>query len=186
VPPEPVDPPDAGQFLSGAGVSPRLSPEEFRAALGRFATGVTVVTAVLDGVDHAMTASALASVSLRPPLVLVCVAHRARFHQAISVAGAWGVSILPASAGGTAAWFATRGRPLDGQLEGFAYVRGPHTGAALLSDALATVECRTWATYGGGDHTIVVGEVLAAEVRHQSAEPLLHFHSRYHGLGPSL
>jgi flavin reductase len=184
MPPEPANVPDANRLAPVASVSAHVSPEEFRAALGRFATGVTVVTAVADSVDHAMTASAFASVSLRPPLVLVCVAHRARFHEAISAAGAWGVSILPASATGTAAWFATRGRPLDAQLEGFPHVPGPHTGAALLSDSLATVECRTWATYPGGDHTIIVGEVLAARVRHQAAEPLLHFHGQYRILRP--
>ena len=184
MPPEPAEPPGADPFAPVTGLSQRVTPEEFRAALGRFATGVSVVTAVADGLDHAMTASALASVSLDPPLVLVCVAHRARFHEAISVAGEWGVSVLPASGSGTAAWFATRGRPLETQLEGFAHFRGPNTGAALLADAIATVECRTWATYDGGDHTIVVGELLAADVRRPSSPPLLHFHGRYHTLGP--
>lgn len=163
-----------------------MTPEAFRAALGRFATGITVVTTVVEGVDHAMTASALASVSLNPPLVLVCVAHRARFHEAISAAGTWAVSILADSDRGTAEWFATRGRPLDSQLAGFEHFRGPRTGAALLADAIATVECRTSATHDGGDHTIMVGEVLAAEVRRQTAKPLLHFRGGYHTLGPAV
>jgi flavin reductase (DIM6/NTAB) family NADH-FMN oxidoreductase RutF len=184
VPPDAAEPPSAYPYGPATGVSHRLTPEEFRAALGRFATGVTVVTAVADGVDHAMTASALASVSLDPPLVLVCVAHRARFHEAISAAGEWALSVLPAGATDTAAWFATRGRPLETQLAGFGHSRGPLTGAALLADAISTIECRTWATYDGGDHAIVVGEVLAAEVRRPAGQPLLHFHGRYHALGP--
>jgi flavin reductase (DIM6/NTAB) family NADH-FMN oxidoreductase RutF len=186
VPPEPVDPPPADPLAPLTGLTPRVPPEAFRAALGRFATGVTVVTAVVDGIDHAMTASALASVSLEPPLVLVCVAHRARFHDAITVAGEWGLSVLPATARGAAAWFATRGRPLDGQMAGFALVRGPQTGAALLADAIVTAECRTWATYDGGDHSIVVGEVLAVDVRRPGTRPLLHFHGGYHTLGPQV
>jgi flavin reductase len=73
---------------------------------------------------------------------------------------------------------------LDSQLEGFDHFPGPHTGAALLADATATIECRTWATYDGGDHTIVVGEVLATDVRRPGGAPLLHFHGAYGTIGP--
>ena len=91
-------------------VSP--TPDEFREAVSRFATGITVVTCVVDGVDHAMTANAFASVSLDPLLVLVCVERESRFHEAIAATHAWGVSILPADAEPTARWLATKGRPL--------------------------------------------------------------------------
>ena len=160
-----------------------LDPAAFRRVVGRYATGVTVVTAVLDGLDHAMTANAFTSVSLDPVLVLVCVEKEARFHDAISATGLWGVSVLDASAKRAAEWFATRGRPLIGQLEPYATHRGPHTGAPLFDQALATLECRTWATYDGGDHSIVVGEVLAAALTQSEGSPLLYFRSGYQQLG---
>jgi flavin reductase len=134
----------------------------YRRALARFASGVTIATTRSDGIDHAMTASAFTSVSLRPPLVLVCVERIARFHEAVLASGSWGVSVLPYDAHQVATWLATRGRPLGGQLEGISIRRGV-TGAALLVDAIATLECRTWAVHDGGDHSIVVGEVVAAE-----------------------
>ncbi|MDP9392777.1 MAG: flavin reductase family protein [Actinomycetota bacterium] len=154
-------------------------PAEFRAAAGRFATGVTVVTTVSDGMDHAMTANAFTSVSLDPLLVLVCVAREARFHDAILDSGLWGVSVLEASARPASAWFATRGRPLHGQLTRYAHHRGARTGVALLDASLATLECRTWAVHDGGDHSIVVGEVLAVELPQPDGQPLLWFRAGY-------
>ena len=160
-----------------------VDPVTFRRVAGRYATGVTVVTACLDGVDHAMTANAFTSVSLEPVLVLVCVEKEARFHDAILETGLWGVSVLDASGRRAAEWLATRGRPLIGQLEPYAIHRGEHTGAALFDEALATLECRTWAVYDGGDHSIVVGEVLALDLVHPEGDPLLYFRSAYHHLG---
>ena len=151
---------------------------QFRTAMGRFASGITVVTARVDDVDHAMTASAFTSVSLSPPLVLVCVEKIARFHDAILRAGQWGVSVLGASAVDVSTHLARRGRPLVGQLDAYPHYRG-RTGAALLSDALAWLECRTWATYDGGDHTIVVGEVVALDVARSSESPLLYHEGSY-------
>jgi flavin reductase (DIM6/NTAB) family NADH-FMN oxidoreductase RutF len=172
--------------VSSAAPDPVPSPVDaatFRRVVSRFATGVTVVTAVLDGVDHAMTANAFTSVSLDPVLVLVCVEKEARFHDAIAASGLWGVSVLDASGRRAAEWFATRGRPLIGQLEPYATHRGPHTGASLFDAALATLECRTWASYDGGDHSIVVGEVLAVDLRRPEGEALLYFRSAYQQLG---
>lgn len=161
-----------------------VTSDAFRDALGRFATGIAVVTTrALDGTDHAMTANALTSVSLEPPLVLVCVEKIARFHDAVLDSGTWGVSILGADGEVAARWFATRGRPLDGQFQGFPYVRGDATGAPLLSEALATIECRTTAVHEGGDHVIVLGEVVSAAVTQSDDRPLLYYLGRYHSLG---
>jgi flavin reductase (DIM6/NTAB) family NADH-FMN oxidoreductase RutF len=157
--------------------------ELFRQVVGRFATGVTVVTTRMDGVDHAMTANAFASVSLEPLQVLVCVEKEARFHDAIVEIGFWAVSVLDESGRLAAQWFATRGRPLHGQLDRHPHYRGPLTGAALLESSLATLECQTTAVYDGGDHSIVVGEVLGLDLRRPEAAPLLHFHGGYHRLG---
>ncbi len=150
-------------------------PDDFRAAMSRFASGVTVVSTLLDGVDHAMTASAFASVSLDPPLVLVCVDKSTRFHQAIALSRRWGVSVLARGQVDVARWLSTRGRPLAGQLDSVPYARGRHTGVALLEGALCRLECRTWQTYDGGDHTIVVGQVLGLDVDPAPAAPLLYF-----------
>ena len=158
-----------------------VTPESFRRAVGRFATGVTVVTAVDGGLDHAMTASAFTSVSLDPLLVLVCVENEARFHDAITSAGAWAVSVLDASARPVADWLATRGRPLHGQLDRIPFTRGV-TGAAILQQSSAWLECRTTAVHPGGDHDIVVGEVVALGLGDESAGALLYHRSRYRAL----
>jgi flavin reductase (DIM6/NTAB) family NADH-FMN oxidoreductase RutF len=149
----------------------------YKAALRRFASGVTVITCRPDGQDHAMTASAFCAVSLDPPLVLVCVSRTARFSSAIQASPLWGVSILAASAEPAADWFATSGRPLAGQLDQVAHHRGS-TGVALLDDALAVLECRTRSISAAGDHDIVIGEVITAAVSEQ-ADPLLHWESAY-------
>ncbi len=150
----------------------------FRGALGRFASGVTVVTTVLDGVDHAMTASAFTSVSLDPPLVLVCSHKASRFHGAVLDSGLWGVSILAEEGMEASAWFAHKGRPLDSQLDGIAHHRGD-TGVVLLDESLAWLECTTTTVVDGGDHTIIVGSVTGAGVREDVDDPLLYYRSHY-------
>jgi flavin reductase (DIM6/NTAB) family NADH-FMN oxidoreductase RutF len=156
--------------------------EAFRRAMRRFATGVTVMSCTVDGDDHAMTANAFTSVSVDPLLVLVCVEKVARFHEAVLKAGSWAISVLDESARTAAEWFATPGRPLKGQFARFPYVRGPHTGAPLLRAALSTLECRTWATYDGGDHTIVVGDVLSVTADNRSRRPLVYYEGGYQAL----
>ncbi len=164
--------------------APMSHPSEaaFRAAMGRFVTGVTVVSTVVDGVDHAMTANAVASVSLEPPLVLHCVQRDSRFHDAVVAAGVWGLSVLSAQSRGAAQWLATAGRPLDGQLDPVPHHRGAATGVALLEGSLATLECRTIATYPGGDHLIVVGEVVAVQVPQAVGEALIYYRGGYQRL----
>jgi flavin reductase (DIM6/NTAB) family NADH-FMN oxidoreductase RutF len=155
------------------------SVADYRRAAGQFATGITVVTTALDGVDHAMTASSFASVSLEPLLVLVCSQKDTRFHDAVLATGQWAVSVLDAGSEDAARWFATKGRPLAGQLDRVAHTRGALTGAALLDSSLSHMECRTYATYDGGDHTVVLGEVLWVDVPGPDRNPLMHFRGRY-------
>jgi len=158
---------------------PEPSSDAFRQAMGRFATGVSVVTSVAAGMDHAMTANAVTSLSLEPMLLLVCVEREARFHDAIIESGTWGVSILAATSRGLADWLATRGRPLHGQLERISVHRGPATGVALFDDALATIECQTTHTHPGGDHTIVVGQVLSVEMSDHPGDALIFYRGRF-------
>lgn len=156
-----------------------IDQQHFRAALGRFASGVTVVTTVDEGVDHAMTASAFTSVSLDPPQVLVCAHRTSRFHEAVQASGRWAVTILSERGRSDSAWFADRGRPLERQLERVAHHRSPG-GFALLDSGIAWMECWTSAVHDGGDHSIIVGDVLWAEVADRDVDnPLLYFRSHY-------
>lgn len=151
----------------------------FRRAMGRFATGVTVLTTRTGDHDHAMTASALTSVSLEPLLVLFCVEREARFHDAVVEAGIWGVNVLSSHDRPAADWLATRGRPLHGQLDRIPNHPGPKTGVALLDGALATFECHTVSVHPGGDHSIVVGEVVSVTNAAHPGEALLYYRGRY-------
>ncbi|WP_313406535.1 flavin reductase family protein [Aeromicrobium sp.] len=150
----------------------------FRGALSRFASGVTVVSTQHDGVDHAMTASAFTSVSLIPPLVLVCSNKGSRFHDAVLESKRWGVSILAEQGREASAWFAHRGRPLETQFADIAHTRSPG-GLALLDDALSWLECETEAEHDGGDHLILVGRVTWADFRADTDDPLLYYRSHY-------
>ncbi len=165
----------SGRHVSG------VDQAAFRRAAGQFPGGIVVVTT---SGGHAMTVSAFASVSLEPPLVLFCAEKIARFHDAVLEAGSWAVSILAEDGEKTARWLATRGRPLDGQLDGVAHHLGSVTGAPLLDDALAALECVTAAVHDGGDHSIIVGRVAAVEnpAVPPSRGPLVHYAGGYHRL----
>lgn len=156
---------------------------DFREAVSRFATGITVVTCVVEGTDHAMTANAFASVSLDPLLVLVSVERDTRFGAALPQTDLWGVSILPSDAETTSRWYATKGRPLAGQLDRTPHHRSPG-GVAWIDRSLALLECRTTAIHAAGDHDLVVGEVHALELSDDpGVEPLLYFRRGYRSLG---
>ncbi|MBF6130415.1 flavin reductase family protein [Nocardia brasiliensis] len=136
---------------------------ELRRVLGAFTTGVTVITTGWPR-PHGMTANAFTSVSLDPPLILVCVAHTARLHRAIQEAGAFAVSVLSADQEVLARYFADSARP-DGtaQFRQLDWYAGPHTGAPLLAGTVAGLECKLDASHDCGDHSIVIGEVVHAE-----------------------
>jgi flavin reductase (DIM6/NTAB) family NADH-FMN oxidoreductase RutF len=159
-----------------------VSTDAFRRAAGRYATGIVIVTAAVDGEQHAMTVNSFTSVSLDPLLVLFCAEKAARFHDAVLTAGSWGVSILGSEGEAVSRWFATRGRPLENQLQTVAWTPGPVCGAALLDDAIATLECETTSTADGGDHTVIVGAVRAVAVGAADAAPLIYYEGRYRTL----
>ena len=167
--------------MHAAQPSGSVDPTEYRHAMARFATGVAVVATELDGVRYGMTVSSLASVSLDPVLMLFCCERDASLHEPVLTTGRWGVSVLSAEQEDVARWFATRGiRGID-QFSGQHARPGPMTGAPLLDGALTWFECRTWAAYDGGDHTIVVGEVVNLECA-QDAPALLYHRSRFETL----
>jgi len=160
-----------------------IDRQVYRRAAGQFASGIVVVSTSLDGIGHAMTVTAFASVSLDPLRVLFCAEKIARFHDAVLATGTWAVSVLTEDAEKTARWLATRGRPLAGQLDAFRHHPGASTGAPILDGALAAMECRTTAVHDGGDHSIVVGEVLAVTEPRAGGGPLLHYAGQYRRLG---
>jgi flavin reductase (DIM6/NTAB) family NADH-FMN oxidoreductase RutF len=151
----------------------------FRTLLGRFATGVTVVTTNVDGVLHGMTANALSSVSLAPPLLLVCVDRDTHCHPQLRAAGYFGVSVLASDQQALSNLFARKQEPERGSLRGAAHRLAEH-GVPLLDGALATMVCRLVATHPGGDHDIFVGEVLAGQL--DDRDPLLFFAGAYRRL----
>jgi flavin reductase (DIM6/NTAB) family NADH-FMN oxidoreductase RutF len=154
----------------------------FRDAASRFPTGVSVVATTHNGVDHAMTVSAFTSVSLDPVLVLICVEKNARFHQAVLGSGSWAVSVLPGDAEEVSRWFAEKGRPTERQLADYPYHRGPATSMPVLDVATAVLECRTRAVYDGGDHDILLGDVVGLWVDAAPRSPLVYFEGSYRQL----
>ena len=163
-------------------MSEPLDPAVFRQAMGRVVHGVSVLTTVAGGHDHAMTADTVTSVSLEPLLVLCCAETEARYHDAVLESGVWGVSVLSADQRAASEWFATRGRPLHGQLDRTPFHRGEKTGVALLDDALMHLEVRTTDVHPAGDHSIIVGEVLSIGLPGTVGSALVHYRGRYGGL----
>lgn len=147
----------------------------FRAVLGRFASGVTVVTMRDDDErDHGMTVSAFCSVSLEPPLVLVCLDHDASMRPLLVDGSAFVVNVLAEGQEALSRRFAS---PDDERFDGVGFTRGAR-GAPLLDDALAHLECTVHARHEAGDHTIVIGRVESAVAR-EGTGPLLYYRSGY-------
>ena len=151
----------------------------FRSVLGVVPTAVTVLTIVDDlGVDRGMTVGSFCSLSLEPPLVLVCIGDDATIADAMRGATHFAISVLADDQEPLSRLFADRAARGFG---GVPHHRGPH-GLALLDGASAHLECRIAARHPGGDHTIVVGEVLHAEATVR--RPLVHHRGAYNRLAP--
>lgn len=166
----------------GAPAPGGADPLRYRDAISRFPTGVTVVTAHVGAWHHGMTANSFTSVSLDPVLVLICVDRSARLHELILAAGEWGVSVLAADQEHVSRLFAEPGRPSGETAPAVPHHYGQLTGAMLLDDALATFECRTVAAHGGGDHTMLLGEVLNLALPRPEADPLVYYRGGYSSL----
>ncbi|HEX9160786.1 MAG TPA: flavin reductase family protein [Thermoanaerobaculia bacterium] len=146
---------------------------QFKMAMSHFASGVTVVTTEHEGKPYGLTVASFASLSLHPPLVLVCIERGVKSHDVIAAAQKFGISILAAEQGDVSNRFATK---LDDKFEGIATQRG-ETGVPLIDGALCTIECRVDNQLAGGDHSIFVGAVIAVHAR--EGAPLLYFRSAY-------
>lgn len=151
-----------------------VSEIEFRNALSRFASGVSVVTTRDNsGRFFGITVSAFCSVSLVPPLVLICIEKATASHFAFAESGAFVVNILKNSQVDLSERFAA---PAPDKFEDIACHPGIE-GIPVLNESLAGIECRLTGVYDAGDHSIFVGEVEATSV--SEGDPLLYFRSRY-------
>lgn len=154
-----------------------VEPDRFRAVMGRFATGVTVVTASGPEGPVGMTANAITSLSLDPLLLLVCFDNGARTLPVVRAAGTFGVNVLAVGQEDLARTFASK-RP---EAEKFAGVQHTtHDGVPVLAGAHAWIGCRLEDLLAGGDHTIGIGAVTAAE--NGDGEPLLWYRGAYEEL----
>lgn len=152
-----------------------IDPDSFRSVLGRFASGITVVTTVDSaGRDLGMTVSAFASVSLAPPLISICIERRASMFEALCGATRFGVSILASDQEALSRRFAAM--ESSHRFEGIGYERG-ESGVVLLDEALCHIECVRVAQHEAGDHTLFIGEVDRATAR--DARPLLYYRGGY-------
>lgn len=149
-----------------------IDPERFKEVMAHYATGVTVVTTRSEGRDYGMTVSAFASVSLEPPLVLVCIAARLFTHEQIAASGRFAVNILAEEQRAWGERFAGLVPEREDRFAGIEAERG-RTGCPLLPGTLGWLECELREAHGGGDHTIFVGQVVGGQVR--GGRPLLYF-----------
>ena len=152
-----------------------VSNEEFRAALGRFASGVTVVTTKdrADGL-HGITVSAFCSVSLNPPLILVCIDNRSSSLEHLAEGSYFAVNVLSEDQQHLSQKFASRD---PNRFSGVDFKESEATRSPLLDYAIAHLECRTVYNYPAGDHTIIVGEVEVVQVSDE--KPLLYCRGGY-------
>ena len=164
-------------MLSGRdGVGQVIDPSEFRRVMGHFPTGVTIVTSLHeDGTPCGLTVNAFSSLSLEPPLVLICVETEADSRACIERSGLFAVNILEEGRGeALSRRFSTWG--MDDKFRGVAY-RTQTTGSPILEAALAWADCRVTERVAGGDHAIFIGEVLEADAHEGS--PLVYYRGGY-------
>jgi flavin reductase (DIM6/NTAB) family NADH-FMN oxidoreductase RutF len=159
----------------------QVSAADFRHAIGHFATGVTVVTSVgADGEPVGTTANAVSSLSLDPPLVLVCLDRSSLTLEAVCAHAAFAVNVLAARQQHLSANFARRG--LAAAWDGVRHRPGS-TGSPRLDGVLATLECTVEHRIAGGDHDIIVGRVRHVETSRKNAAPLVFWRGGYTSLG---
>lgn len=161
---------------------PQVDGAEFRRAMGRFPTGVTVMTGYTgDGTPVGVTVSAFTSLSLHPPMILFCLTVGTGSMEAFEPGKAFNVNILAVDQDKLSNQFAG---PVEERFTGVAYEPGT-LGAPVLPDTAATVECTVDQTFAGGDHYIIVGHVVHVTVA-DDKNPLVYCQSSYFELGESL
>jgi len=145
----------------------------FKLAMSHFASGVTVVTTEHEGKPYGMTVAAFSSLSLHPPLVLICIEKTVKTHDAIAGAGKFGVSILNSKQADVSNRFASRA---EDKFAGTEIVKG-ELDLPLIAGAITRLSCRVSSQLEGGDHTIFVGEIVDATT--EEGEPLVYYRGGY-------
>lgn len=158
-----------------------VDPLEYRSIIGHFATGVTVITTRDGDLLQGMTANAIASLSLDPVMVLICVERNTHTHGLLERSGVFAINVLAEHQEDVSRLFAKRAEPEAGTLRGQAFRIGV-TGAPVLEDSLAFLDCRVTQVLDGGDHSIFLGEVVDEGVVDEG-KPLVFYRGGYHELG---
>jgi flavin reductase (DIM6/NTAB) family NADH-FMN oxidoreductase RutF len=159
---------------------PKVTPDRFRSVFSRLATAVLVMTTTDDRVGpHGMTVNAVTSVSLDPFLVLVCVRRGTVMERLVGTSGTFALSVLPEGRSDLSAHFADSNRPAGAAQFAGVETRTMATGSPVLDCCVAWADCDVWATYDGGDHRIVVGEVADLGLGLEDAAPLVYYRSAY-------
>lgn len=158
----------------------QLHPADFKAALGSWAAGVTVVTTRAGNLVYGITASSFTSLSLDPPLVLVCIANSNKLAVMVQETQKFAVSILAHDQQEVSDYFAISGREPVEDFEDFGTIE-MHTGSPIISDAVAHLDCELDMAIVAGDHTIAVGRVLGA-ASNPKRQPLLYYRRAYREL----
>ncbi|MBO9351706.1 MAG: flavin reductase family protein [Thermomicrobium sp.] len=154
-----------------------VSPEQFRNVMARHAAGVTVVTTAGPTGYHGVTVTAFCPLSLDPPLVLVCIDRQQQSHRLLETAAGWVVNLLSRDQEFLAEQFAGRAPLADSRFSRLPHHLGP-LGIPRLDGCLAWIDCRPWARYEGGDHSIFVGQVVALDLG-PANDPLMYFERQY-------
>jgi len=160
-----------------------VTAEQFRNCLKRWASGVSVVTARRDGGIRGITVSSFCSVSLDPPLILVCIDRKSPSHDLIAQQGCFAVNILRQEQAQISDMAAGRLGEGSAHLEGIGF-HSETTGAPILDESLAWLDCRLTGSHQEGDHTIYVGRVEAAGAAADAGEPLLYYSGAYRAIAP--
>jgi flavin reductase (DIM6/NTAB) family NADH-FMN oxidoreductase RutF len=157
-----------------------VTPAEFRRACGRFATGVTIASVVdAQGTPRGLTVSSFTSVSLDPPLILICLGHRVSAIDAFRASAHFGINVLAEDQRDLAERFTRKGQD---RFDGLEWLPGK-TGVPILAGVLAAIECAVRQRIAAGDHDVFVGEMVGARVA--AGRPLIHFASHYRRLDVS-
>jgi flavin reductase (DIM6/NTAB) family NADH-FMN oxidoreductase RutF len=172
--------------MSLSGVTPdhdvmAVTPAGFRKALGCFATGVAVITVEIDGQVHGMTANAFTSVSLDPPLVLVCVKRQSRTHECLHATQRFGANILTDKQRPVSEHFALPCGVRSAEIKYAGLFFRSERGTPVLEGSLAFLECRVDEMHVAGDHTIFLARV--EEIMTGGGDPLLYFRGTYRCVG---
>ncbi len=160
-----------------------FSSQDFRRAMGHFATGITTVTTVLDGKYYGITVNAFCSVSLNPPLVLISIDKTTKTHAVLAQSRVYAVNILSENQQEYSARFARREGDSVKTFDDIKFTTG-ETGSPLFEEALAYADCRVVAEYEGGDHTLFMAEVLDIHYNQSEKipEPIIYYRSNYRSL----